>query len=95
MITAGRAQPSFAVSHELPDEAPAAYEKFDKRIDGYTKVILRAGWGWRGGETSTLPLMPMTLTPDVTVLDPTGESVRLSELAADRPVILAFLRHFG
>jgi glutathione-independent formaldehyde dehydrogenase len=21
-------------------EAPAAYEKFDKRIDGYTKVLL-------------------------------------------------------
>jgi glutathione-independent formaldehyde dehydrogenase len=29
------------VSHELPlEEAPNAYEKFDKRIDGYTKVIL-------------------------------------------------------
>jgi glutathione-independent formaldehyde dehydrogenase len=26
---------------ELPlTEAPAAYEKFDKRIDGYTKVLL-------------------------------------------------------
>jgi glutathione-independent formaldehyde dehydrogenase len=42
LITQGRARPGFVVSHELPlDEAPAAYEKFDKRIDGYTKVILK------------------------------------------------------
>ena len=41
MIIAGRAKPSFVVSHELPlDGAPSAYEKFDKRIEGYTKVIL-------------------------------------------------------
>jgi glutathione-independent formaldehyde dehydrogenase len=41
LIIAGRAKPSFVVSHELPlAQAPAAYEKFDKRIDGYTKVVL-------------------------------------------------------
>jgi glutathione-independent formaldehyde dehydrogenase len=41
LIIEGRAKPSFVVSHELPlEEAPVAYEKFDKRIDGYTKVIL-------------------------------------------------------
>jgi glutathione-independent formaldehyde dehydrogenase len=41
LIIAGRAKPSFVVSHELPlVQAPAAYEKFDKRIDGYTKVVL-------------------------------------------------------
>ncbi|MBO0687166.1 MAG: aldehyde dehydrogenase, partial [Candidatus Dormibacteraeota bacterium] len=41
MIIAGRAKPSFVVSHEVGlEEAPMAYEKFDKRIDGYTKVIL-------------------------------------------------------
>jgi glutathione-independent formaldehyde dehydrogenase len=41
LIVAGRAKPSFVVSHELPlIEAPAAYEKFDKRIEGYTKVVL-------------------------------------------------------
>lgn len=41
LIITGRARPSFVVSHELPlDEAPGAYEKFDKRIDGYTKVVL-------------------------------------------------------
>jgi hypothetical protein len=29
------------VSHELPlDQAPTAYEKFDKRVEGYTKVVL-------------------------------------------------------
>ncbi|MGZ3676268.1 MAG: aldehyde dehydrogenase, partial [Ktedonobacterales bacterium] len=41
MIIAGRATPSFVVSNEVPlDQAPQAYEKFDKRIEGYTKVIL-------------------------------------------------------
>jgi glutathione-independent formaldehyde dehydrogenase len=41
MIIAGRAKPSFVVSHEVPlDQAPQAYDKFDKRIEGYTKVIL-------------------------------------------------------
>jgi glutathione-independent formaldehyde dehydrogenase len=41
LIIAGRAKPSFVVSHELPlTAAPDAYEKFDKRIDGYTKVVL-------------------------------------------------------
>jgi glutathione-independent formaldehyde dehydrogenase len=41
MIIEGRAKPSFVVSHELPlDQAPAAYDKFDKRIEGYTKVVL-------------------------------------------------------
>jgi len=41
MIIAGRATPSFVVSHETPlDQAPQAYEKFDKRIEGYTKVVL-------------------------------------------------------
>jgi glutathione-independent formaldehyde dehydrogenase len=41
LIIAGRAEPSFVVSHELPlAQAPEAYEKFDQRVDGYTKVIL-------------------------------------------------------
>ena len=41
MITAGKASPSFVVSHEIPlDDAVDAYDKFDKRVDGYTKVIL-------------------------------------------------------
>jgi threonine dehydrogenase-like Zn-dependent dehydrogenase len=36
-----RAEPSFVVSHQLPlNQAPEAYEKFDKRIEGYTQVIL-------------------------------------------------------
>lgn len=42
LIVAGRVTPSFVVSHEVSiDEAPQAYEKFDRREDGYTKVILR------------------------------------------------------
>ncbi len=41
LIIAGRATPSAIVSHELPlTQAPDAYEKFDKRVDGYTKVLL-------------------------------------------------------
>ncbi|KEI46141.1 glutathione-independent formaldehyde dehydrogenase [Saccharopolyspora rectivirgula] len=41
MIIAGRAKPSFVVSHELSlSEAPEAYRKFDQRIEGYTKVVL-------------------------------------------------------
>ena len=41
LIIADRAKPSFVVSHEIAlDEAPGAYQKFDRREDGYTKVIL-------------------------------------------------------
>ncbi|MDA0597318.1 MAG: glutathione-independent formaldehyde dehydrogenase [Chloroflexi bacterium] len=41
LIISGRALPSFVVSHEVSlDEAPDAYQKFDQRVDGYTKVIL-------------------------------------------------------
>lgn len=42
LIIAGKAKPSFVVSHQVPlGDAPEAYDKFDKRIDGYTKVILK------------------------------------------------------
>jgi len=42
LIIAGRAKPSFIVSHRLTlDEAPEAYAKFDRRSDGYTKVVLK------------------------------------------------------
>ena len=42
MITEGRATPSFVISHELPlEQAPAAYQKFDQRVEGYLKVILK------------------------------------------------------
>jgi len=42
MIIAGRAKPGFIVSNEVSlDQAPMAYEKFDKRIEGYTKVLLK------------------------------------------------------
>lgn len=41
LIIAGRAEPSFVVSKELPlDEAPDAYQRFDDREDGYSKVLL-------------------------------------------------------
>ena len=41
-IISGRAAPSFVVSHSVSlDEAPDAYKKFDQRVDGYTKVILK------------------------------------------------------
>ena len=41
LIIAGRAAPSFVVSQELPlDKAPDAYERFDNREEGYSKVVL-------------------------------------------------------
>jgi glutathione-independent formaldehyde dehydrogenase len=42
LIIAGRATPSFVVSQQLPlADAPDAYSRFDKREEGYTKVILK------------------------------------------------------
>jgi glutathione-independent formaldehyde dehydrogenase len=44
LITAGRAEPGFLVSHELPlDGAVEGYDRFDKREDGWTKVVLHPG----------------------------------------------------
>lgn len=44
LIVAGRAKPSFIVSHRLPlEQAPEAYENFDRRVQGYTKVVLKPG----------------------------------------------------
>ncbi len=41
LIVSGKARPSFVVSHEISlEEAPMAYQKFDKRIEGYTKVLI-------------------------------------------------------
>lgn len=41
LIIAGKAKPSFVVSHEIGiEDAPMAYEKFDKRQDGFTKVLI-------------------------------------------------------
>ncbi|MCH9827760.1 MAG: glutathione-independent formaldehyde dehydrogenase [Gammaproteobacteria bacterium] len=41
LIHAGLAKPSFIVSHHLSlDEAPDAYAHFDRREDGWTKVLL-------------------------------------------------------
>ncbi|UED87171.1 glutathione-independent formaldehyde dehydrogenase [Streptomyces profundus] len=42
LIIAGRATPSFVVSHRLPlAQAPEAYDRFDKRAEGWTKVLLK------------------------------------------------------
>ena len=44
LIHAGVARPSFIVSHRVGlDEAPSAYEHFDNRDDGWTKVLLKPG----------------------------------------------------
>ncbi|CAK5267050.1 unnamed protein product [Mycena citricolor] len=41
LIISGRAKPSFIISHHISlDEAPDAYNKFDKREEGYTKVLI-------------------------------------------------------
>jgi threonine dehydrogenase-like Zn-dependent dehydrogenase len=42
LIHAGRARPSFVISHRLGlDAAPDAYGHFDARDDGWTKVVLK------------------------------------------------------
>ncbi|MET9023671.1 glutathione-independent formaldehyde dehydrogenase [Actinopolymorpha sp. NPDC004070] len=42
LIAANNAQPSFLVSHELPlSKAPEAYQHFDARDHGWTKVVLK------------------------------------------------------
>ncbi|MBV8639325.1 MAG: glutathione-independent formaldehyde dehydrogenase [Candidatus Eremiobacteraeota bacterium] len=42
LILAGRARPSVIVSHRISiDEAPNAYEQFDLRQNGYTKVVIK------------------------------------------------------
>ncbi len=44
LIIRDQAAPSIIVSHEVSlDDAVEAYDKFDKRIDGYTKVLLHPG----------------------------------------------------
>ena len=44
LIEAGKAKPSWIVSHELPlDQAPEAYKNFDERKNGWTKVVLKPG----------------------------------------------------
>jgi glutathione-independent formaldehyde dehydrogenase len=42
LVMAERARPSFLVSHELPlEQAAEGYERFDRRDDGWTKVLLK------------------------------------------------------
>jgi len=44
LIIRGKAQPSLIVSHELPlDQAADGYKNFDRREDGWTKVLLKPG----------------------------------------------------
>jgi glutathione-independent formaldehyde dehydrogenase len=41
LIRTGKATPSFVISHQLPlDQAPQAYQHFDNRDNGWTKVTL-------------------------------------------------------
>lgn len=42
LIVNGKAKPSKIVSHRIRiDDAPEAYKKFDQRIEGYTKVLIK------------------------------------------------------
>lgn len=48
MIVSGAADPSWVVSHQIPlehDAVRAAYEKFDRRVEGWTKVLVRPNGG--------------------------------------------------
>ncbi|KAL4869703.1 hypothetical protein BDV12DRAFT_185023 [Aspergillus spectabilis] len=59
LIMAGKAKPSFVVSHEIGiEEAETAYDKFDKRVDGYTKVIIHPNGGF---QNKTPPVVSSTL----------------------------------
>ncbi len=43
LIHEGKAKPSFLVSHQLSrEETPEAYQQFDSRQRGWTKVIVRS-----------------------------------------------------
>lgn len=45
---------------------------------------------------SSLPLRNMTGgLPDLTLLDTEGREVKLRDTAADRALIVAYVRHFG
>jgi threonine dehydrogenase-like Zn-dependent dehydrogenase len=52
LIHVGKAKPSWIISHELSlDDAPDAYEHFDNRDGGWTKVVLAPGKS-NGGPTT-------------------------------------------
>ncbi|KAL4894263.1 GroES-like protein [Aspergillus ambiguus] len=59
LIIAGKAKPSFVVSHEIGiEDAEVAYQKFDKRVEGYTKVIIHPNGGFPNKKP---PVVPSTL----------------------------------
>lgn len=42
LVHHGKAKPSLMLSHELPlEQAPKAYQNFDERAEGWTKVVLK------------------------------------------------------
>jgi len=44
LIVNGKAKPSKIVSHHISiDQVPEAYDKFDRRVEGYTKILIRFG----------------------------------------------------
>lgn len=53
LIIAGRAKPSFLVSHDLSlEDAADAYRRFDRREEGWTKIILKPN-GTNGARSGT------------------------------------------
>ena len=40
-------------------------------------------------------IKPGDIAPNLQVVNADGETIELSSLWADKPVVLAFLRHFG
>lgn len=50
LIVTGRARPSFVVSHRASlEDAPGSYDRFERHVEGYTKVLLRPAATTRGG----------------------------------------------
>ncbi|WP_249024691.1 hypothetical protein [Couchioplanes caeruleus] len=109
LIAAGEAEPSFIVSHELPlDRAPEACQNFDKRDDGWTKVVLHPAIEVRfrraaDGKSTELAARLRDRRPSGAALsrlnDPTGPSGRVTELApigpADPRVVTGVWRWSG
>ncbi|KAG8424875.1 hypothetical protein J3458_001631 [Metarhizium acridum] len=60
LIIAGKAKPSFVVSHEITlDDVEVTYDRFDKRLEGYTKVLIHPM-----EDSSFIPLpRPIQLVP--------------------------------
>jgi threonine dehydrogenase-like Zn-dependent dehydrogenase len=56
LISSGKIDPSFVITHELPlESAPQAYETFKQKEDGCIKVVLKPGMTQTAGKVKSFP----------------------------------------